>query len=70
MALGDFHTLALASGCNCYDPVRDYRCLGQLDCNGGSDLYAWGLNMHGQVNGIVPGITGEKDKPQQSVLEP
>jgi alpha-tubulin suppressor-like RCC1 family protein len=20
--------------------------------------------MHGQVNGIVPGITGEKDKPQ------
>ena len=67
VALGDFHTLVIASGCTCFDPVRDYRCLGQLECNGGSDLYAWGLNMHGQVNGIVPGLNavpGEKEKPQ------
>jgi alpha-tubulin suppressor-like RCC1 family protein len=49
--VGDFHTLMLASGCNCFDPVKD-RCLGQHECNGGANLYSWGFNMHGQVNGV------------------
>lgn len=49
--MGDFHTLVVASGCNCVDPVND-KCLGREKCNGGSDLYAWGYNIHGQCNGI------------------
>ncbi len=52
MAVGDFHMLAIASGCNCVDPFRDTRCKGQYECNAGSDLFAWGFNVHGQVNGV------------------
>ena len=70
--MADFHTLALASGCNCIDPIKDsMTCKGIDKCNGGSSLYAWGLNMHGQVNGmptdksvlipkIVPFFEGKK----------
>jgi hypothetical protein len=50
LAVGDFHTLALVSGCNCVDPVR-HRCLGRDLCNGGADLFGWGFNIHGQANG-------------------
>ena len=46
VAVGDFHTLMVASGCNCVDPVKD-RCLGQTECNNGADVYSWGFNMHG-----------------------
>jgi hypothetical protein len=60
VAVGDFHTLAIASGCNCVDPVRS-KCLGRDLCNGGSDLYAWGFNMHGQVDG---------NPSPKSILEP
>jgi len=49
--MGDFHTLVLASGCNCTDPIND-ACQGKLDCNGGADLYAWGFNIHGQCDGF------------------
>jgi hypothetical protein len=46
IATGDFHNLAIASGCNCIDPIND-RCEGRYTCNGGCDLYAWGFNVHG-----------------------
>ena len=52
MAVGDFHSLAIVSGCQCVDPIRNSGCLGQNQCGGGSDLYSWGFNMHGQVNGV------------------
>ena len=61
VAVGDFHTLAVASGCNCTDPIKDRCCLGQYECNSGADLYSWGFNMHGQCNGLP------SDKP---LLEP
>lgn len=51
IAVGDFHTLVLAAGCNCVDSVNDH-CEGRNDCNGGSDLYCWGFNIHGQCNGM------------------
>lgn len=48
IAMGDFHTLVLASGCNCTDPVSsDGQCQGMFDCNGGADLYCYGFNVHG-----------------------
>ena len=50
LAVADFHTLALASSCNCVDPFAD--CKGMHECNGGSILLGWGFNVHGQVNGI------------------
>jgi alpha-tubulin suppressor-like RCC1 family protein len=51
IAVGDFHTLVVASGCNCVDPVNDV-CQGREACNGGSNLYAWGFNIHGQCSGM------------------
>lgn len=51
IAMGDFHTLVLANGCNCVDPIRDH-CEGPEVCNGGSNLYAWGFNFHGQCDGV------------------
>eukprot|EP00347_Sterkiella_histriomuscorum_P023980 403332724 len=51
IAVADFHTLALASSCNCVDQFKD-RCKGEFECNGGSVLFGWGFNMHGQVNGM------------------
>lgn len=50
IAVGDFHTLVVASGCNCVDPLND-ACLGKDKCSGGADLYAWGFNIHGQCDG-------------------
>lgn len=46
IAVGDFHTLVVAAGCNCTDSVKD-ACEGRESCNGGSDLYCWGFNIHG-----------------------
>ena len=68
VAVGDFHTLALASGCTCLT-VKGGTCKGLEAC--GADLYAWGFNMHGQVDGrpsqepvlrprIVPFFVGKK----------
>ena len=51
IAVGDFHTLVVAAGCNCVDSVND-SCYGRDTCEGGSDLYAWGFNIHGQCNGM------------------
>jgi hypothetical protein len=51
IAVGDFHTLVIAAGCNCTDSVND-ACKGRESCNGGSDLYCWGFNIHGQCNGM------------------
>jgi len=50
IATGDFHSLVVASGCNCVDPINS-TCKGRYDCNGGSNLYAWGFNIHGQCTG-------------------
>lgn len=60
IAVGDFHTLVLASGCNCTDPI-DSSCQGQFTCEGGCNLYAWGFNIHGQCDGMPS---------EQSVLLP
>ena len=49
--MADFHTLALVSGCSCVHPVKD-KCKGPNICNGGTSLYGWGFNVHGQVNGM------------------
>jgi alpha-tubulin suppressor-like RCC1 family protein len=43
--MGDFHTLVIANGCNCVDPINS-KCQGPT-CNGGSNLYAFGFNIHG-----------------------
>lgn len=51
IAVGDFHTLVVASGCNCTDPIHG-TCQGRNVCNGGSELLSWGFNVHGQCNGI------------------
>ena len=54
MAIGDYHSVLIASGCNCVDTINGTarECKGRNDCNGGSDVYSWGQNNHGQVNGI------------------
>ena len=49
--MGDFHTLVVASGCNCVDPIND-ACKGRYACNNGTDLYSWGFNIHGQCDGF------------------
>jgi len=49
--MGDFHTLVIASGCNCINPIFD-RCDGKHECEGGSNLYSWGFNIYGQCNGM------------------
>jgi hypothetical protein len=51
LAMGDFHTLAVISGCNCVDPIND-KCEGQFKCKEGSNLFSWGFNIHGQCDGI------------------
>jgi hypothetical protein len=48
--MGDFHTLVIANGCNCVDPINS-QCEGKT-CNGGSNLYAFGFNIHGQCDGV------------------
>ena len=45
VACGDFHTLVLASGCNHVQPFD--QCEGQFECEGGTDLFAFGFNIHG-----------------------
>ena len=53
-AVGDYHSVLIASGCNCVDSIEGTSrgCLGQTQCNGGADVYAWGLNSHAQVSGF------------------
>jgi alpha-tubulin suppressor-like RCC1 family protein len=53
IGVGDHHTLVVASGCNHVDVLKGDadKCKGVLKCNGGPDVFAWGLNKHGQVNG-------------------
>lgn len=43
IAVGDFHTLVVTSGCTCMTTKIDAmgKCEG-LKCNGGPDLYGWG----------------------------
>lgn len=54
--VGDHHSLVVASGCSHVDVLRGdaKKCSGVLECNGGPDVFAWGLNKHGQVNCGVP----------------
>ena len=54
MAIGDYHSVLIASGCNCVETINGTarECKGRNECNGGSDVYSWGQNNHGQVNGI------------------
>jgi len=51
--MGDYHTIVVASGCNCVDSLvgSSGTCKGQKECNGGSDVYSWGSNTLGQVDG-------------------
>ncbi|KRW99952.1 Regulator of chromosome condensation 1/beta-lactamase-inhibitor protein II [Pseudocohnilembus persalinus] len=54
LAVGDEHVLILVSGCICqnlYDPRYD--CQGVYECNGGPEVFAWGSNTKGQVNGFI-----------------
>lgn len=53
IATGDYHTIVVASGCNCVDTLvgSSGACKGQKECNGGSDVYSWGSNTLGQVDG-------------------
>ena len=53
IGVGDQHTLVVASGCNCVDVLKgdDRNCKGFRMCNGGPDVFAWGNNNHGQVDG-------------------
>ncbi len=52
-AQGDYHSVLIASGCNCVDSIEGSAkgCKGQTECNGGADVYSWGLNSHSQVMG-------------------
>ena len=54
IAVGDYHTIAIVSGCNCVDSINGtaQNCKGRNKCNGGSDVYGWGANTHGQVDGF------------------
>ena len=47
-AVGDYHSVLIASGCNCVDSIEGTArgCLGRDRCNGGADIYSWGLNSH------------------------
>jgi len=47
-AVGDYHSVLIASGCNCVDSIDGSAkgCKGQSHCNGGADVYSWGLNTH------------------------
>ena len=48
MAVGDYHAVLIAAGCNCVDSINGTArgCKGIDKCNGGADVYAWGLNSH------------------------
>ena len=54
LAVGDYHTILIASGCNCVETINgtSKECKGRNECNGGCDVYGWGQNNHGSVNGI------------------
>ena len=47
-AVGDYHSVLIASGCNCVDSIEGTArgCKGITQCNGGADVYSWGLNSH------------------------
>lgn len=51
--VGDYHSLLIASGCNCVDSIEGSAkgCQGIQKCNGGADIYSWGHNTHSQVLG-------------------
>ena len=53
--VGDYHTLVVASGCSHVDILGGDadKCEGIKECCGGTDVYGWGLNKHGQVNGEI-----------------
>ena len=55
IGVGDQHTLVVASGCNCVDILsgKDKDCKGFHSCNGGPDVFSWGNNKHGQVDGTI-----------------
>ena len=44
MAIGDYHSVLIASGCNHVETINGStsECKGRNDCNGGSDVYSWG----------------------------
>mmetsp|Transcript_35031 Transcript_35031/g.46107 ORF Transcript_35031/g.46107 Transcript_35031/m.46107 type:complete len:85 (+) Transcript_35031:63-317(+) len=53
-AVGDYHSVLIASGCNCIDSIEGCAkgCKGRNACNGGADIFSWGLNTHSQVLGF------------------
>ena len=49
-ATGDYHSVLIASETGCVDTI-DGKASGS-NSNGGTDVYSWGLNSHGQVTGF------------------
>ena len=54
IAVGDYHTIVIASGHNSIDTINGASNSGKglNKWNGGSDVYGWGANTYGQVDGF------------------